>query len=308
MQVFLILLLLSFCGLPIPALQSAEVAVPGTKVKLVPPAGLSATKQFPGFFDEESNASILVTEMPAPYSEMSKVFTKESLASKGITLISKEEISVGESPGLLLHVRQEVQVAVLKWMVITGNETEVVMITGTFPEDLKTRWSLPLRNSVLGAKWEANLKTDPLAGLVFTIQDDPELKFAKRISNMIALTKNGELPGKPNNDPLFIVGPAIGRAIIVNKKEFAERRLYQHPDVSISKIKNVAEVAIAGLQGYEFIAEGKQTKNVFGSIIIHQTILFDDDSYFLLVGFAPLDKEKQYLEIFQRVSKTFRKK
>lgn len=290
------------------ARQSGEVAVPGTKVRLVPPAGLPPTNQFPGFFDEESNASILVTEMPAPYSEMSKAFTKEALALKGITLISKEEISIGEKPGVLLHLRQEARIVVLKWLVMTGNETEVVMITGTFPEDLKTRWSSPLRTSVLAAKWDATLKTDPLAGLLFTIQDDPELKFAKRISNMIALTYNGEFPGKPNNDPLLIVGPTIMRNMIADKKGFSERRLYQHTGVSVSEIKSVNEVAIAGLQGYEIVAEGKQTKPVIGSVLIYQTILFDSDSYFLLVGFAPMDKEKKYLEIFQRVAKTFRKK
>lgn len=196
----------------------------------------------------------------------------------------------------------------MKWLVITGNEKEAVLIVGTFPEELKSQWSLPIRKSVLSATWNATVKTDPLAGLPFTIQDAPELKFAKRMSNAVALTVNGELAGKPNNDPLFIVAPAISRITVADQKEFAERRIYQHDGISVTKIKLSSEVVIAGLRGYEIVAEGKQTKPPLGSTIIYQTLLFDGDSYFLMVGLAPADKEKQYLGIFQQVSRTFRKK
>ncbi|MBL8187680.1 MAG: hypothetical protein JNK38_06715 [Acidobacteria bacterium] len=303
-----ILMLLLLWNWPvIPAFQSTEVEVTGTKVKLTPPSSLKPANQFPGFFDEETNVSIMVTEMPAPYSEVIKTFTKESLATKNISLISKEDVSIGGIPGQLLHVRQLAQLYVLKWIVITGNDKEVVLIVGTFPEALKSQWSLPIRKSVLSARWNATAKTDPWVGLPFVIQDAPELKFAKRMSSAVALTTNGELPGKPNNDPLFIVAPAISRVTVADQKEFAEKRLYQHEGVSITRIKHTAEVMIAGLRGYEIVAEGKQTKPPLGSTIIYQTMLFDDDSYFLMVGFAPADKENQYLEIFRRVSRTFRK-
>lgn len=106
MPVILSLLLLFLGRSAIPTLQSTEVEVTGTKVKLTPPQGLKPAKQFPGFFDESTNVSIMVTEMPAPYSEMIKAFTKESLATKNISLISKKEISIGGIPGQLLHVRQ----------------------------------------------------------------------------------------------------------------------------------------------------------------------------------------------------------
>ncbi len=56
--------------------QPKLVKVPGTKVRLVPPTGLKPSERFPGFWDEETNSSIVITEMPAPYSEIATGFTK----------------------------------------------------------------------------------------------------------------------------------------------------------------------------------------------------------------------------------------
>jgi hypothetical protein len=77
--------------------QPKLVKVHGTKVSLVPPAGLKPSERFPGFVDEEASSSIMIAEMPAPYSEMAKAMTKEAwvakgepLATKGMTMLSRK--------------------------------------------------------------------------------------------------------------------------------------------------------------------------------------------------------------------------
>src|SRR5262245_26714253 len=73
---------------PVPPMQSqsALVKVPGTKVSLVPPDGLKLSERFPGFWDEETGLSISIMEMPSPYSEIIKGFTKETLNANGMRL------------------------------------------------------------------------------------------------------------------------------------------------------------------------------------------------------------------------------
>jgi len=289
--------------------QIKLVNVTGTKVSLAPPASFTPSEQFPGFGHEESSSSILVTEMPAPFSKIIEAFTKEALATQKITLISQREVALGGKPAVLLHLRQVVQeIPFLKWMAATGTEAETVMITATFPEQLKARFSAALEKSVLSANWDAEAKTDPLAGLNFSIQDDPALKFARRVSNMMLLTKDGTLPGKPTNNPLMIVAPSLSQVEIPNVKQFAGARLMEIAQVSGIAIKKQSDVTIAGLPGSEIVAEAAWKDRPQDRCVVYQVLLVDGKNYFILQGFAPLEEQLKYLEIFGRIAQSFRKK
>lgn len=293
-----------------PFAQPKLVKVTGTKVSLVPPAGLKPSERFPGFWDEETSSSIMITEMPAPYSEMEKGFTKEALATKGMSLLSRKEISLNGRPGILFHLSQKARgFDVLKWMVVTGNEKEMVMITATFLEEMKDQWSSEMEKSVLSARWDADAEIDPLAGLIFSFTDDPSMKFAGRMSNSVMLTKDGALPGKPTNDPFFIIGPSIPGAIIPDVKKFAERRLMQIKQVSNIAIKKQSDVTIAGLPGSEIIAEAQWNDLPdLPPVIVYQVLLLDGKDYFLMQGFAPREEREKYLAVFSRIAQSFRKK
>jgi hypothetical protein len=293
----------------LPFAQSKLVKVPGTKVSLVPPASLNPSDRFPGFMDEETNSSILVTEMPAPYSEIANGFTKEALATKGMGLLSKKEISLNGRPGILLHVEQEARsIAFLKWMVVTGNEKETVLVTATFPEEMKAQISSAMEQSALSVQWDAEAKIDPLAGLNFSFNDDPSLKFAKRISNMVLFTKDGALPGRPTNDPFFIIGPSVSEAAISDIKKFAEMRLMQIEQVSGQVINKQSDVTIAGLPGSEIIAEARWKDLPDAPVVVYQVLLLDGTNYFIMQGIAAREEQEKYLAIFTRIAQSFRRK
>jgi hypothetical protein len=293
----------------LPSAQPKLVKVPGTKVRLVPPTGLKPSERFPGFWDEETNSSILITEMPAPYPEIANGFTKEALATNGMSLLSKKEISLNGRPGILLHVGQEARsIAYLKWMVITGNEKETVLVTATFPEEMKARLSSAMEQSALSVQWDAEAKIDPLAGLNFSFNDDPSLRFARRISNGVMLTKDDALPGKPNNDPFFIIGPSVSQVEISDIRQFAERKLMQTEKATGIIIKKQSDVTIAGLSGREIVAEAQWNDLSDAPMIIYQVLLLDGENYFIMQGFAPREEQEKYLAVFTRIAKSFRKK
>jgi len=289
--------------------QAKLVKVPGTKASLVPPASLKPSDRFPGFLDEETSSSIVITEIPAPYSEMADGFTKEALATKGMNLLSKKEISLDGRPGVLLHAGQEARsIAFLKWMVITGNEKETLLVTATFPEEMKAQLSSVMEQSALSVKWDAEAKIDPLAGLNFSFEDDPSLKFARRFSNMVILTKDGALPGKPTNDPLFIISSSLSQVIISDLGKFAKERLMQIEQVSDIATKKQSDVTIAGLQGKEIIAIAKWNDLPDAPVVVYQVLLLDGEYHFIMQGFAPREEHEKYLAVFSRIAKSFRKK
>src|SRR5262245_50826046 len=143
--VFPVLLLLSgsFANArSLPLAQQNLVKVPGTKVSLVPPEGLKLSEQFPGFWDEERGLSISILEMPTPYSEIIKGFTKGALDARGMRLLSNREISFNGRAGTLLQFRMEGPSGPdLSWMAAIGNEKETVLVTASFPERMKAQVS-----------------------------------------------------------------------------------------------------------------------------------------------------------------------
>ncbi|MEA2562724.1 MAG: hypothetical protein QOH06_4228 [Acidobacteriota bacterium] len=90
--------------LALPA-AAEPVRVPGTGISLQPPAGFALAEDYPGFQSAEQQASIMVTRMPAPVAEIRKAMTKDTLATRGITLLLTESGSPGTSgPGEPVYV------------------------------------------------------------------------------------------------------------------------------------------------------------------------------------------------------------
>lgn len=293
---------------PTATAQTQAKAIPGTKVSLTPPAGFALSEQFPGFLHEESGASIMVTEMPAPFSKMSGAFTKEALAQQNITLLAQRPHTVGGKTGVLLNLRQVAQGMVfLKWLVAVGTEKETVLITATFPEEVKTQWSAALEKAVLGAQWDDAAAVDPLAGLNYSIKDDPEMKIARRMTNVLLLTKDGTLPGKPTNDPMMIVGASVSEVLIGDLKKFAVERLNEITQVSGLTVKQQTAVTLAGLAGSEIVAAG-EWREPKQPVTVMQIVLQDGNNYFIMQGFAPSGEQQKYLAIFKRIAQSFQKK
>lgn len=289
--------------------QSALVKVPGTKVSLIPPDGLKLSERFSGFWDEETGLSISIMEMPAPYSEIIKGFTKEALDARGMRLLTNREISFNGRAGVLLQLWLEGQSGpVLSWMAAIGNEKETVLVNASFPERMKAQVSSAMEKSALSVQWDAEAKIDPLASLSFSFDEDSALKFAGRVSNTVVLTKDGVLTNGSTADPIFVISSSFRRMTIPDIKEFALDRLTEEDKVFGIAIKKRSDVTIAGLPGNEIIAEAKWKDLPDAQVVIYQVLLLDGKDYFILQGFAPREEQEKYLAIFNRIAKSFRKK
>jgi hypothetical protein len=288
--------------------QGGALSVPGTKVRLVPPAGFAPSDQFPGFADPKTGATILVTETPAPFSKIIEAFTPERLAPQAMALLEKKDVSVNGRQGLLLRVRQVVGAAAyLKWIVLRGTETETVFIAGMCPEPLPNGMAGALEASVLGAEWNPAAVVDALAGLTFSMGEVSGLKFAQRISDGMMFTSDGTMSGKPANGPAFIIGSSLGQPMPTDPG-FPERFLKGRTQFAEVVIRNQAPIAIAGLSGTEVVADGVWRDRPNDRVVLYQILLPHEDGYFVGLGFVPPDGQGKYLEIFRSLIRTFRRK
>ncbi len=285
--------------------QSAKhVKIPGTKCSLIPPDGFVPASGFGGFQHPENGSSIMVNELPAPYGEMSKAFTAEALQSKGMKLISKEEIDFNGGKATYLTVSQlSGGINYLKQMLMLGAGSKTVLVNGIYPE--KARAIQPaIKAALLSTVHNANQAEDPLAAVLFSVDvSGSGLKFAQYLSGMLMYTEDGKVP---TDKAMFLAGSTLRQVAVGDKKQFSVARLKQLPGGEHSQVKKIEPVTIDNLNGYEIIAQGKNKKSE--DELVYQVMLYTDaGTYFILVGLAAADQEKN-LAAFQKIAQTFKRK
>lgn len=305
---FILLFVLLVISVQAVARDSSRVDVPGTGISIIPPEGFTRAERFAGFLRESANSSIMVTEIPAPCSKLASGFTKEALAEKGMILISSSDCTIDGRKGILLSVRQEARgETFLKWILVAGDETLTATIVATFPECLKEDLSDSLKAALQSARFSEKKSSDPWEGMTFRVKEAGDLKRATRLGNNILLTREGKFPAASPEDPVLLVGASISQNMPIEKrKDFAIGRLSAVEEVKDVSVEKVQEVTIDDLNGYEIVGAGKDRKSG-AALLVYETILFEERDYYIIFGYAGLDRRSTWLKIFREVSQSFKR-
>jgi hypothetical protein len=304
-QILFVALILSWS----PELSAGELSqVPGTKLSLEPPPDFVLAEQFPGFQRADAGASIMVTEMPAPVAKIRAGFTRDALASRGMTLVERTSTTASGRDAMLLHVTQTAQgVLFEKWLLVFGDEAQTVMIAATFPESVSESLSDPIRRSVLSVRWDPEQQVGLFDGLTFRVSETPSLKISTRMSNALLLTTTGQKTVDNPEDPIAVVGTSVGSVEIADLEAFSRRRLAQ--TVQIADLSNVdgRPGKVDGMQAYELRADAKDVKT--GTPLkVYQMLITDGSVYFIVYGQVGRGKAGQYLPEFEQLAASLRRK
>lgn len=278
--------------------------VSGTKCSLIPPSGFVAATTFSGFQNVETGASIMINELPAPYQSLVDGFTADALKTRGMTLISKQTIDFNNSKATLINVTQPANgTTYIKQMLIFGDTKGTVLVNGIYPEASKDS-EVKIKDALLSTIYSASQNDNPLDAATFTIDiKDTDFKLIKYMSGSLLYSTDGKIP---TEKPTLIVGNSLAKIPTQNQKKYAEERLKKLPEGELNVIKEIKEITIDNLKGYEIVADGK-TKDDKPELV-YQVILFNDKGdYYIIVGQAKEDSQKN-LETFKKITKTFKRK
>ncbi|HET9225790.1 MAG TPA: hypothetical protein VFR31_03935 [Thermoanaerobaculia bacterium] len=279
--------------------------VPGTNVNLQPPAGFAPADNFPGFQSAGQQASIMVNQLPAPVAEVMKGMNKESLAARGMTLISSSTEKVNGQDALLLHLAQAAGgVEYLKWMLLTGDPQTTYLIVGTFPKSAGEEVGAAIRAALLTTRVEIRGPDNPFEGLLFRITPTPALKISSRVSNMLVLTETGMAGTVAPGAPIYIVGSSIGPPGSTDLKAFSEARAGQTEQITDLKNVNGREITLGGLAAWELVADATGVKSGI-PVRLYQVIAPDGDGYFIIQAFISIERADAMLPEFRRVTESF---
>ena len=288
--------------------QAMAESVPGTSVNLDPPPGFVKSERFSGFMNETNGSSIMVTEFPGPYAEVTKGFSDvQKMQARGMNILEKSSITVGGKPAMLFHVAQSAYGAQFKkWLLVVDQSGSTTLIAATYLSSESGTQEQLLKKVVLSATF--GKKTDPMEALSFSVSPQAPFEIAKVMGQNVFITPNGQFPAKDESIPMMIVGLSFtDGAVVGDQKEFAERRIKQVPTIKNIAIQESVPTTIGLLTGYSTLAEGK-SDTTSKPMTVYQVLLFDSSGYCIIQGITPSAKKEEYLPIFKEIAKSFRMK
>jgi hypothetical protein len=221
-----------------------------------------------------------------------------------MTLISKQTIDFNNSKATLISVTQPANgMTYIKQILIFGDTKGTVMVNGIYPEASKNIES-KIKEALLSTTYNASQNDNPLDAATFFINTDgTDFKVVKFMSGSLLYSTDGKIP---TDKPTLIVGNSLAKISASNQKQYAEERLKKLPRGEFNVIKEIKEISIDNLTGFEIVANGKDKDDK--PELIYQVMLFNDKGdYYIILGQSKDDFEK-YLQTFKSIAKTFKRK
>ncbi len=288
-KIFLFLLLL-FSGATLVGqdtilntLSSAHHSVEGTKLSLVPPEGFVEAANFLGFQHDESGSSIMLLNIPGPFSSVVTGINEENMLRQGIDKMELNNWHFNGLPARFIRGEQKAYGKVfIKYILLFGNEEETILINGVFPKKEKKIGQV-IERSMRSIVYESAKELDPFAALDYTVDaTGTKLQFATAASNALLFTVDGLVPTQLEDKTNLVIAKSFSRVFVPNREQYALDRLHQMP-LPIDTTEYVGPIHIDGLDGYEILASGKAAET--GEIEhIYQVMLFNEDIYYLFLG------------------------
>ncbi len=297
-------ILLTLIAVQCTAQSGQPISIPGTKCTMIPPEGFTLTNRFSGFIQTSTGASIMLTELPAPYQELSDGFTVEALRTKGMELISKRLIDLNGSKATMIVVTQTAQgISYKKQMLLLGDSSVSVIVNGIYPADADINENL-IEKALLTTRYNKTEKVDPQEAALYTISlEGSAFKPYKYLSGVLLYTEEDQLPTKK---PTLMIGNSLSKVTTTDLNAYATSHLLTVVKPNTPKIIENNQIKIDGLTGIETIAEIQ--KNGKQSELIYHLILFtDDDDYFLIMGNSTVNFP-EYTSRFKNIARTFKRK
>ncbi|HEY2526954.1 MAG TPA: hypothetical protein VGJ20_03235 [Xanthobacteraceae bacterium] len=117
--------------------QAADPVFPtGSRIGLVPPAGMATSHTFPGFEDSDKKAAILISTMPAAaYPEIEKSAADEVLKKQGFIVEKREPMQLSFGKGFLITGKLSLdKVLYRKWLLAAPATNLTALVSVQVPQ------------------------------------------------------------------------------------------------------------------------------------------------------------------------------
>lgn len=287
-----------------PAAEEARVAFPEVGVSLVKSRGFRQAGHFSGLEHPTFDATVMVTLLTVPISEVQKTFTKENVESRGWTFQSIEEVQVGEQTAYLTAFTQVAgRDEYGKWAIVIGDEERSNVVVAAFPSRNAGLASGLLKRVVLSAR----LIPVEEEQLPFSIQPALDLKRTRAAAggHVLMFSRGLAETQKDPGAPTFVASPSLRPMTGKSRESVARTLLSTIAHTTLRKVRSFAPIRLAELDGFVAIADAVD-KGSATPLTVYQVILFSGDWYLRMLGVVGTADEKKYLPAFEKMVQSYR--
>jgi len=279
--------------------QNNSLNIPGTRLSIVPPAGYKVAKGFMGL--EKNNDVFIKIYDPynSNYIKYAQSFTRESLENGGSEVQEYKKMNVSGMPAK--YALLENNKGGKSYFLVFGDSSFSVMVVASCPAN-KDSDALQLKTALMSVTYNKSMKTDPLAGTFFNLDDkESQYKFAKCKNDFYIYASNGTINDKYTGESILSVLPftseytmgdeTIARAILSS---------YQQYGITEAKVKKESQVQVGTLNAMETEVNAKIDNK---KAVIYRLTIVDGKKAILIMGIATSDFDKN-MDAFKNLAHT----
>ncbi|HTB31040.1 MAG TPA: hypothetical protein VK808_03390 [Bacteroidia bacterium] len=279
--------------------QNNSINIPGTRLSISPPKGYKLSTEYKGI---ERNKDIFIKVYDpynSNYMKYARGFTRESLENGGSEVQDYKKLNISGFPAKYALLQNNAGGKSL--FLVFGDSTFTTMVVASCPAN-KDSDEQQLKAALLSVTYSKTLKTNPLSGAFFNINDtNSAYRFAKCKNDYYIYSSNGAITDPYSGESIISVLPftseytvgdeTIARAIMSS---------YQQYGITDTKTRKESQVQIGTLNATEVEVNAKIDNK---KAVLYRLTLVDGKKAILILGIATSDFDKN-IDEFRNLAHT----
>lgn len=285
------------------------MAIPGSRVSLIPPSGFVLAHRFRGYQAGDNTANIIVNDT-ARYSfqQMLASLAPDKLLRSGQEIQSSEVLTIdGRSARLIRAVHRTGGRNLQRWFLVVQDGSSAVMIsvTGHSGHLLDDQVVNSLQTLTLKDEPAPRLTTDSLN---FEIQPAEGFQAVRvQEGTRVWFSKAGT---GASNKASFVVDLSARNVcdeMLLGANTYIQRAAKKIEGVNLILEQTEKPVGVLGFEGLESVGRGFDP-TTGKRLMTYQAAAIDDCAFYRLIGVSPFEDMAEYLPLFQQMTASLRRK
>lgn len=280
-----------WCLVSEPAAQAADAIFPvGSRVGLVPPAGMVVSKGFVGFEDVAKDSAILIAAQPAAaYPEIEKSLATDVLKKNGITVDDRAQMKFDFGKGTLVIGKQTAdKTRYRKWLLNVQTKELTALVNVQIPEQETAYSDAIVRAALATLAVRATIPdAEKLSLLPFALGDLAGFHIENVLPGRAVMLIDTP-DGKPTDNfdvRMFVAAFDGGPAEKDDHGQFARMTFGQIVGIKDVQITMSEPLRIGGQSGFQTTAQAKDMKSG-DDIMVAQWLRFGTGGFLQMIGMA----------------------
>jgi hypothetical protein len=286
--------LLALLFFAVPA-KAADPTFPiGSRIGLVPPPGMAASRNYLGFEDIDKDAAILLASQVAmAYPEIEKSLTPESLKNQGITLDKRETVQFAFGSGVLVTGTQEADKKRYRKYLLAAQASDLtVLVNAQVPEQEAAYPDAAMHAAIMSVALRASVPdSEKLSLLPFTVGDMAGFHIQSVLPGraLVLIDNPGGVPAADDFEArMFVAAFPGGPSETDDRAQFARLAFDQIVGIKEVKLTMSEPLRINGQSGFQTMAQAKDARSN-ADIMVAQWLRFGGGAFMQMIGMAKAD-------------------